>query len=56
VLGHHIDLTLQDDETWAVQVQARFVRSLHELDWIGLIKHTNRRADHVLKTVWELPE
>jgi origin recognition complex subunit 3 len=32
------------------------MRSLHELDWVGLIKHTNRKPDHVMKTVWDLPE
>ncbi|KAF9011982.1 origin recognition complex subunit 3 N-terminus-domain-containing protein [Cyathus striatus] len=43
-----------DDETWKIQVQARFMRALHELDYLGFIKHTNRKADHVLRTVFEV--
>jgi origin recognition complex subunit 3 len=42
-----------DEETWKIQVQARFMRALHELDYIGLIKHTGRKADHVMRTIWE---
>ncbi|KAJ7126547.1 origin recognition complex subunit 3 N-terminus-domain-containing protein [Mycena crocata] len=31
-----------DDEKWKLSVQARFIRSLHELDYLGFIKHTSR--------------
>lgn len=45
-----------DEEAWRIQVQARFIRALHELDYIGFLKHTGRKTDHVMKTVFELPE
>ncbi|KAL0946224.1 hypothetical protein HGRIS_012483 [Hohenbuehelia grisea] len=43
-----------DDEKWKLQVQAQFMRALHELDYLGFIKHTGRKADHVLRTVFEV--
>lgn len=42
-------------EKWRLEAQARFIRSLHELDYIGLIKHTGRKADHVTRTVFNVP-
>lgn len=42
-----------DEEAWKLEVQARFMRALHELDYVGLIKHTGRKADHVMRTIWE---
>lgn len=39
---------------WRLEVQARFMRSLHELDYIGLIKHTGRKADHVMRAVFDV--
>jgi origin recognition complex subunit 3 len=45
-----------DDEEWKMHVQARFVRALHTLDFIGLVKHTGRKADHVMRTVYDMPE
>ncbi|KIJ07201.1 hypothetical protein PAXINDRAFT_19598 [Paxillus involutus ATCC 200175] len=39
----------EDDlEKWKMEVRARFIRALHELDYIDLIKHTSRKADHVM--------
>jgi origin recognition complex subunit 3 len=40
-------------ERWRMEVQARFIRALHELDFLGFIKHTGRKADHVIRTVFE---
>lgn len=40
---------------WRLEVQARFIRSLHELDYVGLIKHTGRKVDHVMRTVFDIP-
>ncbi|KAJ3760444.1 origin recognition complex subunit 3 N-terminus-domain-containing protein, partial [Lentinula raphanica] len=37
-----------------ILVQARFIRALHELDFLGLIKHTRRKPDHVLRTLFEV--
>lgn len=45
-----------EDGFWKREVQARFIRALHELDFMGFIKHTGRKADHVLKTVYDLPD
>lgn len=45
----------EDEEKWNVQVQARFISALHELDFMGFIKHTNRKADHVMRTVYDIP-
>jgi origin recognition complex subunit 3 len=47
---------VKDDEMWNTELHARFMHSLHELDWLGFIKHTKRKMDHVAKTVFELPE
>ena len=41
-------------EKWRLEIQARFIRALHELDYIGLIKHTGRKADHVMRTVFDV--
>ncbi|KAJ7139393.1 origin recognition complex subunit 3 N-terminus-domain-containing protein [Mycena epipterygia] len=46
----------KDDEKWNLGVQARFMRSLHELDYLGFIKHTSRggggrKGEYVLRTV-----
>jgi len=46
----------EDEEEWKMHVQARFVRALHTLDFVGLVKHTGRKADHVMRTVYDMPE
>ena len=43
----------EDDEKGKMEMQARFIRALHELDYLGFLKHTGRKADHVIKTVLE---
>lgn len=43
-------------EKWKLQVQARFIRALHELDYLGFIKHTRRKKDHVLRTVFDVAD
>lgn len=45
-----------DEEKWKMEMQARFIRSLHELDYLGFIKHTGRKADHVLRAVFDVAE
>lgn len=45
-----------DDEQWRVEVQSRFIRALHELDYMGFIRHTGRKADHILRTVYDVPD
>jgi origin recognition complex subunit 3 len=54
--GGEDDGQMADEEEWKMHVQARFVRALHTLDLIGLIKHTGRKADHVMRTVYDMPE
>ncbi|KAF9012862.1 hypothetical protein BDZ89DRAFT_1167180 [Hymenopellis radicata] len=44
----------KDEKKWQLECQARFMRALHELDYMGFLKHTGRKADHVLKTVFEI--
>ena len=44
------------EEKWRIEVQARFMRALHELDFMGFIKHTGRKADHVIKTIYDIPD
>lgn len=46
----------RDDDKWNVEVQARFIRALHELDYLGFIKHTGRKADHVQRTVFDIDD
>jgi origin recognition complex subunit 3 len=48
----HVD----EEEDWKMHVQARFVRALHTLDFVGLVKHTGRKAEHVMRTVYDVPE
>jgi origin recognition complex subunit 3 len=44
----------QNEEDWQKEVQARFMRALHELDYLGFIKHTGRRIEHVARVVFDL--
>ena len=50
--------TEEDLERWKVEVNARFIRALHELDYLGFIKHTKRkgRVDHVLRTLFDVAD
>jgi len=50
-----VDEDIEEDE-WHMEVQARFIRALHELDYLGFIKHTGRKVDHVMRTVFDSPE
>lgn len=45
-------------ERWKIEVNARFIRALHELDYLGFIKHTKRKAkaDHVLRTLFDIAD
>ncbi|KAF9551722.1 hypothetical protein CPC08DRAFT_823151 [Agrocybe pediades] len=49
-----VQMTEEEEEQWNVQVQARFIRAMHELDYLGFIKHTGRKADHLLRTVFDI--
>jgi origin recognition complex subunit 3 len=51
----HVDKE-EEDEEWKMHVQARFVRALHTLDFVGLVKHTGRKAEHVIRTVYDVAE
>ena len=50
--------TEEDLERWKVEVNARFIRALHELDYLGFIKHIKRKAkaDHVLRTLFDVAD
>lgn len=56
VVGGGLDEEDEEDETErekgeqrAKEVQARFVRSASEMQFLGLVKSTNRKKDHVIK-------
>ncbi|KAG1847814.1 hypothetical protein DFJ58DRAFT_796951, partial [Suillus subalutaceus] len=51
-----VDEGAGEDEEWLMEVQARFIRALQELDYLGFVKHTGRKADHVMRTVFDSPE
>ncbi|KAG2040662.1 origin recognition complex subunit 3 N-terminus-domain-containing protein [Suillus americanus] len=51
-----VDEGAGEDEEWLMEVQARFIRALQELDYLGFIKHTGRKVDHVMRTVFDSPE
>lgn len=36
------------------EIQARFLRSMHELELVGFLKRTGRKKDHVVKTVFDV--
>ena len=44
----------EDSEEWQEEVQARFIRALHTLDHMGLVRHTGRKADHIIRTVYDV--
>ena len=44
----------EDSEEWREEVQARFIRALHTLDHMGLVRHTGRKADHIIRTVYDV--
>lgn len=45
-----------EDERWGMEVHARFIRGVHELDFMGFLKHTGRKPDHVTRTVFDVSE
>jgi origin recognition complex subunit 3 len=45
-----------EDGRWEMEVQARFIRGVHELDFMGFLKHTGRKPDHVARTVFDVSE
>ena len=46
----------EEEEQWKNEVQARFMRALHELDYMGFVKHTGRKPDHVIRTIYDVPD
>ncbi|KAI8995456.1 hypothetical protein BD414DRAFT_410622 [Trametes punicea] len=46
----------EEEERWKDEVQARFIRALHELDYMGFVKHTGRKPDHVIRTIYDIPD
>lgn len=51
-----VEASEEDDTKWDIHVQARFIRALHELDYLGLIKHTGRKADHLVRTLFDVDD
>lgn len=54
--GENRDGPEVEDERWGMEVQARFIRGVHELDFMGFLKHTGRKPDHVARTVFDVSE
>ena len=50
------DMVRDEREEWATEVHARFIRALHELDFMGFVKHTGRKADHIIRTIYDIPD
>lgn len=44
------------DGRWEMEIQARFIRGVHELDFMGFLKHTGRKPEHVARTVFDVSE
>lgn len=44
------------EEKWKIEVQARFMRALQELDHLGFIKHVGKKGDVVQRTVFEISD
>lgn len=55
-IQHDAEKEEGEEEKWKMEVQARFMRALQELDYLGFIKHTGRKADHVQRTVFDIPD
>ncbi|TBU43716.1 origin recognition complex subunit 3 N-terminus-domain-containing protein [Dichomitus squalens] len=51
-----VDMDEEEEEQWKVKVQARFMRALHELDYMGFVRHTGRKPDHVIRTIYDVPD
>lgn len=45
-----------EDGEWGMEVQARFIRGVHDLDLMGFLKHTGRKPDHVARTAFNVSE
>lgn len=50
------DRAIEGQDEWKMHVQARFIQSLHTLDLLGFIRHTGRKADHVMRTTFEVSD
>ena len=51
-----MEMDEEEEEKWKAEVQARFIRALHELDHMGFVKHTGRKPDHVIRTTFDVPD
>ena len=50
------DRAIEGQDEWKMHVHARFIQSLHTLDLLGFIRHTGRKADHVMRTTFEVSD
>ncbi|KAG8912974.1 Ribosome biogenesis protein brx1 [Tulasnella sp. 408] len=46
----------EDEEEATKKLEARFLRCFHEFDHLGLLRHSGRKVDHVMRTVYEIPD
>jgi Origin recognition complex winged helix C-terminal/Origin recognition complex (ORC) subunit 3 N-terminus len=45
--------TIGDAASLEVDTQAQFARAVAELEFLGVLKHTNRKTDHVIRLLYE---
>jgi hypothetical protein len=48
-----IDASIVDAASLELDTQAQFARAVAELEFIGVLKHTNRKTDHVIRLLYE---
>ncbi|KAG8948903.1 hypothetical protein FRC04_009242 [Tulasnella sp. 424] len=46
----------EEEEAATKKMEARFLRCFHEFDHLGLLRHSGRKVDHVMRTVYEIPD
>ena len=48
-------LTEPTPEEWEMETKARFLRAFHELEYLGVLRQTRRKAEHIQRTVFDAP-
>lgn len=44
-----------DPAEWEMETKARFLRAFHELEYVGVVRQTKRKAEHIQRTVFDAP-
>ncbi len=43
----------EEDPEWVKEAQARFLYAMHEMEWLGFIRGSGRKTDHVFRTSFD---